>query len=124
MNTRSIYFDIDGRKENNLTLCPVIDMINHSPGRVTKPDPRLSCLTFPAPSANSSDPRPGDGDELSFQYGSHDDAFLLAEYGFVVGDDNLYNAVVVDEYVEALFEAQGAEGELKKGILKDEGYWG
>jgi hypothetical protein len=34
----------DGKRENNLTLCPVIDMINHSPGRTTKPDPRLSSL--------------------------------------------------------------------------------
>ncbi|KWU46592.1 hypothetical protein RHOSPDRAFT_32052 [Rhodotorula sp. JG-1b] len=124
VNTRCIYFDIDGKRENNLTLCPVIDMINHSPGRTTKPDPRLSSLTFCAPAANSSDPALRDGDELSFQYGSHEDAFLLAEYGFVVGEENLYNAVEVDRFVEALFEAQGDEGELKRGVLKDEGYWG
>lgn len=99
-------------------------MINHSPGRTTKPDPRLSSLTFCAPAANSSDPALHDGDELSFQYGSHEDAFLLAEYGFVVGEENLYNAVEVDRFVEALFEAQGDEGELKMGVLKDEGYWG
>ncbi|GAA5964674.1 hypothetical protein JCM8115_004708 [Rhodotorula mucilaginosa] len=124
VNTRCIYFDIDGKRENNLTLCPVIDMINHSPGRTTKPDPRLSSLTFCAPAANSPDPALHDGDELSFQYGSHEDAFLLAEYGFVVGEENLYNAVEVDRFVEALFEAQGDEGELKMGVLKDEGYWG
>ncbi|GAA5978215.1 hypothetical protein JCM10908_004275 [Rhodotorula pacifica] len=124
VNTRCIYFDIDGKRENNLTLCPVIDMINHSPGRTTKPDPRLSSLTFCAPAANSPDPVLHDGDELSFQYGSHEDAFLLAEYGFVVGEENVYNAVEVDRFVEALFDAQGDEGVLKKGVLKDEGYWG
>ncbi|GAA5881291.1 hypothetical protein JCM3774_000957 [Rhodotorula dairenensis] len=124
VNTRCIYFDVDGKRENNLTLCPVIDMINHSPGRTTKPDPRVSSLTFCAPAPASPDPVLHDGDELAFQYGSHEDAFLLAEYGFVVGEENVYNAVEVDRFVEALFEAQGDEGELKKGVLKDEGYWG
>lgn len=49
---------------------------------------------------------------------------LLTEYGFVIGAENDYNVVEVDKYIEGLFEAQGREGELKVGVLKDEGYWG
>ncbi|GAA5979183.1 hypothetical protein JCM11641_008453 [Rhodosporidiobolus odoratus] len=128
VNTRCIYFDIEGgkgaKKDNNLTLCPVIDMINHVPGRTTKPHPTLSSLTFPAPSSHSTDPPLQDGDELAFSYGPHEDAMLLTEYGFVVGRENEYNAVEVDRFVEALFEAQGNEGEIKMGVLRDEGYWG
>ncbi|GAA5848145.1 hypothetical protein JCM8547_004421 [Rhodosporidiobolus lusitaniae] len=124
VNTRCVYFDIDGKKENNLTLAPVIDMINHRPGRQTKPSPRISSLTFSSPSASSSDPPLKDGDELAFSYGPHEDAMLLAEYGFVVGRDNDYNAVEVDRFIEGMFDAQGREGELKKGMLEDEGFWG
>lgn len=49
---------------------------------------------------------------------------LLTEYGFVIGSENDYNVAEVDKYVEGMFEAQGREGELKVGVLKDEGYWG
>ncbi|GAA5894675.1 hypothetical protein JCM6882_006655 [Rhodosporidiobolus microsporus] len=124
VNTRCIYFDIDGKSQNNITLCPVIDMINHVPGRTTKPSPTLSSLTFPSPASSSSDPSLRDGDELAFSYGPHEDAMLLTEYGFVVGRENDYNAVEIDRFVEGLFEAQGREGEIKMGVLKDEGYWG
>ncbi|BGO89451.1 hypothetical protein NBRC10512_006638 [Rhodotorula toruloides] len=124
VNTRCIYFDLDGRKENNLTLCPVIDMINHVPGRTTKPSPRIASMTFSAPSTSSGDPPLRDGDELAFSYGAHEDAMLLTEYGFVIGAENDYNVVEVDKYIKGLFEAQGREGELKVGVLKDEGYWG
>lgn len=124
VNTRCIYFDIDGKKENNLTLCPVVDMINHVAGRTTKPSPRINSLTFSSPSAASADPILKDGDELSFSYGPHQDAMLLTEYGFVIGRDNVYQDVEVDRFVEGLFDAQGREGEIKKGVLLDEGYWG
>ncbi|BGP13733.1 hypothetical protein JCM10213v2_001671 [Rhodosporidiobolus nylandii] len=120
LNTRCIYFDIDGKAANNLTLCP----INHVPGRTTKPHPTISSLTFSAPPSSSADPPLKDGDELAFSYGPHGDDFLLAEYGFVAGRENVYNSVEVDRFIEGLFEAQGKEGEVKKGVLADEGYWG
>ncbi|GAA5904742.1 hypothetical protein JCM5296_000751 [Sporobolomyces johnsonii] len=124
VNTRCIYFDLGGKNEDNLTLCPVIDMINHVPGRATKPSPRIMSLTFSSPSSSSNDPPLKNNDELAFSYGPHEDAMLLTEYGFVVGEANDYNAVEVDRFVEALFEAQGEEGALKRGILADESYWG
>lgn len=68
--------------------------------------------------------------EVLLQYGPHDDAFLLAEYGFVCwkdagGSGNRWNEVRVDALVEAMFAAvKGGEGHTKKRILEDEGYWG
>ncbi|GAA5922262.1 hypothetical protein JCM3775_005676 [Rhodotorula graminis] len=125
VNTRCIWFNVDpGNKDNNLTLCPVIDMINHAPRRMTKPESLLSTLSFSSPTHSSSDPALRDGDELCFSYGPHEDAMLLAEYGFVVGRSNEHNAVEIDRFVEALFDAQGREGELKRQVLEDEGYWG
>ncbi|GAA5957692.1 hypothetical protein JCM21900_002007 [Sporobolomyces salmonicolor] len=124
VNTRCIYFDLGGKNEDNLTLCPVIDMINHVPGRATKPSPRIMSLTFSSPPSSAGDPPLKNNDELAFSYGPHEDAMLLTEYGFVVGEANEYNAVEVDRFVEALFDAQGEEGGLKRGILADESYWG
>lgn len=40
------------------------------------------------------------------------------------GGGNQYNSVNVDKYIEGMFESQGAEGELKIGLLKDSDYWG
>ncbi|GAA5837675.1 hypothetical protein JCM9279_006832 [Rhodotorula babjevae] len=125
VNTRCIWFNVDpSSKDNNLTLCPVIDMINHAPRRTTKPEALLSTLAFSSPTHSSPDPPLADGDELCFSYGPHEDAMLLAEYGFVVGRTNEHNAVEIDRFVEALFDAQGREGELKRQVLEDEGYWG
>ncbi|GAA5951789.1 hypothetical protein JCM3765_003119 [Sporobolomyces pararoseus] len=140
VNTRCIYFDLPTtgtapahwtKKENSLTLAPVIDMINHFPSLATKPHPTQTALTFSSPSRSSPDKKVMKGDELAFSYGGHDDSFLLVEYGFVIGHGdeqgrggNEYNSLDVDKYIDALFENQGAEGEMKVGILKDSDYWG
>ncbi|GAA5911052.1 protein-lysine N-methyltransferase [Sporobolomyces salmoneus] len=133
VNTRCIYFDLPSnstspshwsKKENSLTLAPVIDMINHAPALSTKPHPSPTALTFSSPSRSSSDKELQKGDELAFSYGGHDDSFLLSEYGFTVGDENPYNSLDCDKYIEGMFENQGLEGELKIGVLKDSGYWG
>ncbi|GAA6012115.1 hypothetical protein JCM11491_001755 [Sporobolomyces phaffii] len=134
VNTRCIYFDLPThrhspshwtKKDNSLTLCPVIDMINHKSSLSTKPHPTPTALTFSSPSRSSPDDKVVEGDELKFSYGGHDDEFLLSEYGFVIGDEeNEYNSVNVDKYVEALFASQGREGELKRAILEEKDYWG
>lgn len=140
VNTRCIYFDLPStsdspshwsKKENSLTLAPVIDMINHAPSLATKPHPTPSALTFSAPSRSSPDRKVSKGDELAFSYGGHDDAFLLSEYGFIIGNadadgsgGNEYNSLSIDKYIDALFDSQGAEGETKIEILKETDYWG
>jgi hypothetical protein len=105
-------------------------MINHFPSLSTKPHPTPTALTFSSPSRSSTDKKVCKGDELAFSYGGHSDEFLLSEYGFIMrnetkdGGGNQYNSVNVDKYIEGMFESQGAEGELKIGLLKDSDYWG
>lgn len=48
---------------------------------------------------------------------------LLSEYGFVL-PDNPFNNVNIDREIQQLYLDLGDEGELKKGILEDQGYWG
>lgn len=48
---------------------------------------------------------------------------LLSEYGFTLSD-NPFNNVNIDLEIQQLFLELGDEGELKKGILEDQGYWG
>ncbi|KAK4058830.1 hypothetical protein OIO90_000276 [Microbotryomycetes sp. JL221] len=117
VNTRCVYFDLGLAKADNFTLAPIIDM--------TKPLKTLNNnLIFSSPDAHSHDPPLKHGDELSFSYGFHEDSMLLTEYGFTLGSSNPYNNLDVTSIVEQLFDEQGPEGHLKKGILQDQGYWG
>ncbi|KAK4053815.1 hypothetical protein OIV83_001471 [Microbotryomycetes sp. JL201] len=143
VNTRCVYFDLGLSKDDNFTLAPVIDMINHADRREasrdhlvlqsstadrrhkTKPLQSMSKgLEFSSPSTRSIDPPLRDGEELSFSYGAHEDAMLLTEYGFTLGAGNPFNNLDCTPVVEQLFNEQGEEGALKRGVLQDAGYWG
>ncbi|KAM0792320.1 hypothetical protein ACM66B_005004 [Microbotryomycetes sp. NB124-2] len=125
VNTRCVYFDLGLHKDDNFTLAPVIDMINHADRRETKPLASSSRgLEFSSPSPRSIDPPLRDGDELSFSYGAHEDAMLLTEYGFTLGPSNPFNNLDCTPIIEQMFEEQGEEGSLKRGVLLDAGYWG
>lgn len=124
VNSRCVFLQLSKNQADNLTLAPVIDMINHRDKLDTRPEPTASNgLSFRSPAFNSSDPVLKEGVELSFSYGAHEDAMLLTEYGFTL-ETNPFNHVEVDRVVEELFEARGKEGELKRSILEEEGYWG
>ncbi|KAL8291924.1 hypothetical protein RQP46_002182 [Phenoliferia psychrophenolica] len=125
VNTRCVFWDLGGKTSDSLTLAPIIDMINHRVGQLTKPLQNAVSLSFSSPAYGSPDPQLVDGAELGFSYGAHEDPMLLTEYGFSLGNsENPFNNVSVDQEVVEMFEALGAEGELKKGLLQDEGYWG
>ncbi|KAM0749717.1 SET domain-containing protein [Meredithblackwellia eburnea MCA 4105] len=124
VNTRCVYYDLGGKTSDNLTLAPIIDMINHRKEQQTKPLQRALSLSFSSPALTSTDLPLTDGVELGFSYGPHEDSMLLTEYGFTLGPQNPYNNVVIDDEVEKLFALRGEEGELKVGVLKDESYWG
>ncbi|KAI5481494.1 putative protein lysine methyltransferase [Pseudohyphozyma bogoriensis] len=125
VNTRCVYYDIGGKTSDNLTLAPVIDMINHKDGLNTTPVAGALALSFSSPPYASSDPPLSKGSELLFSYGPHEDPMLLTEYGFTLGSrTNAYNSVKIDDEVAALFAKQGDIGKAKQQILEDESYWG
>lgn len=135
VNTRCIYHRLKGTRSHpdNLTLCPILDFANHA---VTGP-----CMTPRLSDAERSNappiPKLGDpltllspdtptkaGDELYLTYGAHSNRTLFVEYGFVAAcaPDDPRAEVDVQDLVEHLF--QGKDGETKKKMLQDSGYWG
>ena len=104
--------------------------INFTPGRCTKPQHTPTSMSFSAPPSGSIEPALRAGDEVFFTYGPHDDALLLAEYGFCLpvstsGEcDNIYNSLSLDQEIEAAFRANGEKGQAKRELLEEYGYWG
>ncbi|KAJ7109358.1 hypothetical protein C8R44DRAFT_802311 [Mycena epipterygia] len=135
VNTRCIYHRLKGTRSHpdNLTLCPILDFANHAvAGPCMKPRlsdaersnappiPRLGdSLTLLSPDTPTKA-----GDELYLTYGAHSNRTLFVEYGFVAAcaPDDPRAEVDVQDLVEHLF--QGNEGEAKKKMLQDSGYWG
>lgn len=129
VNSRCVFLRLNkALQSDNLTLAPVIDMINHTDNLQTTPQQTPGDgLEFRSPAFHSTDPPLREGQELSFSYGAHEDAMLLTEYGFTLktaAKTNPYNNVEVDRIVEDMFEQRGKDGELKRTILEEEGYWG
>ena len=141
VNTRCIFYRIQPKLSDpdNFTLCPVLDLANHSSGRthifpvvdsevwgeVAKKPPKY--FVFYGPSEEPVQ----QGQQLYLRYGAHSNAFLFTEYGFVneVIDDAITNntyagEVDVQELVEGVFAEKGSLGIRLKEILMDEGYWG
>lgn len=117
-----------------MTLCPVLDFANHAMdtptvypqptrGEVWDTGPSIKRrfgekFTLLAPSQHSVKI----GDELFLKYGSHSNATLFTEYGFVLSRQDI--EVEVTELVEELFNKRGAVGAWMKEVLTNEGYWG
>ncbi|SCV69285.1 BQ2448_2305 [Microbotryum intermedium] len=125
VNTRCLYYDLGLPLTENLTLCPIIDMINHRSSRTTQPQGRFSSFSFSSPPvASTSEESYRQGDELVFSYGAHANALLMAEYGFSLGVTNPdNNNLDVSAYIEQLL-LDDPQGSVKRDLLEAEGYWG
>lgn len=81
VNTRCLYIGLFGSASQNLTLAPVIDLLNHTAGHgcVMRWD-GLRGMSI------HTDRRAGyeAGEEVHITYGHHPNAFLAVEYGFVL----------------------------------------
>ncbi|KAI8802794.1 hypothetical protein BJ742DRAFT_532446 [Cladochytrium replicatum] len=94
-------------------LIPLFDMLNHSPSITVHAHFNTSTRTFTL----STDARTEPGSQVFISYGPHEDARLLVEYGFIVGESNHFNCVKVDD-------AMGVPEEKVKRALEVHGMWG
>ncbi|SSD58298.1 uncharacterized protein SCODWIG_00059 [Saccharomycodes ludwigii] len=85
INSRCLYYDITEEKQDNFTLVPLVDFINHSVavnGGHCYPKVNKLTRSFEIYSGSTTD---FEGlNEVFFNYGAHSNDFLLSEYGFVV----------------------------------------
>jgi hypothetical protein len=86
----------------------------------TPPIPRLGDpLTLLSPDTPTAA-----GEELCLTYGQHSNSTLFVEYGFVApcAPNDARAQVDVQDLVEPMFT--GNDGDTKKKMLQDSGYWG
>jgi SET domain len=113
VNTRCVYYlhdELTAHHEDNMTLAPFIDMINHSSDEnvnVSRVDDDLEIRAIRNIEAN---------EEIVFSYHSASSRFWICEYGFCL-KDNEYDDLDISFEIELLV----AE---KREWLKREGYWG
>ena len=96
---------------------PFADYFNH-----TSSDERACSVSFSkAGYAIATSSAVKKGEEVYISYGNHSNDFLLAEYGFILGDEgggNEWDEIVLDEYIMPLLSM------AEKINLKDQGFLG
>ncbi|KAL9644914.1 hypothetical protein ABK040_005394 [Willaertia magna] len=94
VNTRCLYLDLNqNKKENNITLVPFLDLLNHSFEPNCKVEFKRNQYEVISIKTIQK------GEEFLFTYGQHENTKLLIEYGFTV-PKNLNNVVFLDDYLK------------------------
>ena len=136
MNTRCIHLSItnDHSSDEDLTLVPLIDLINHSSDspRTCQFKPVYTRGVCRSPSGAPRAPQSvilsspvslvvNAGDEILLQYGRHCNAALFAEYGFILDRDvdSDLAGINLDYAVEPLLHPPS----LMKELLQRWDYW-
>ncbi|KAI8582589.1 hypothetical protein K450DRAFT_225992 [Umbelopsis ramanniana AG] len=121
VNTRCIHLGMEDRSivGGNIALAPMLDFLNH------KSDAQFECgYNRKTQSFDIRTLMPyRRGQQVFFQYGAHDNAFLLKEYGFVVAN-NPYSAINLDDQMSKLFarlRVSGKFGAMKLKMLEENG---
>jgi len=115
VNTRTFYFETPAMVafpwHDRLALLPIADLFNHA-------DTGCSVSFSTEGYDITADRSYCAGDELLTSYGEHSNDFLLAEYGFVLRD-NQHDKLCLDEVILPRL-SRGQESELKEhGYLGD-----
>jgi len=113
VNTRCVYYrikDLTADHGDNMTLAPLIDMINHSSDENVTIDRVEDALEIRATREIQV------GEELNFSYHSRPSRFWLVEYGFIP-DDNVYDDLDISPEIEEIALD-------RKEWLTNEDYWG
>lgn len=140
VNTRCIYYRLKHAKTDpdNLTMCPILDFANHTPGQAHMTPVTSNSEIWNAAPINSI----GDGlkfisgdnvkieenDEILLTYGLHSNKTLFVEYGFVnhfsKNVPSPHGEVDVQDLAEKYVFADARLREAVRVILVTEGYWG
>jgi hypothetical protein len=124
-------------------MCPILDFANHTSidslsitqdefalgdGERSVDCYSLSYISDNVGMAFSTSSSIKKGDQIYLRYGSHSNAFLFSEYGFVLplgleGAHITDGEVVIDPDVEELLLGT-KDYKLKEDLLKDRSYWG
>lgn len=104
INSRCLYYKISTaqtRNEDNLTLVPLVDFINHS-NKQYEVNARAE-TTINNIRLENQDYKifyeENDNKEILFKYGHHSDDLLLNDYGFILNEENENNHIDVTEIV-------------------------
>jgi hypothetical protein len=115
VNTRSFYFETPDMLrypyEDRLTLLPLADLFNHAavgcPVQFSSEGHRV--MTDRVYRA---------GEELCTSYGDHSNDYLMAEYGFIMAD-NEWDTVSLDDLIIPKLSAEQKDALKKSGDLED-----
>lgn len=122
INSRCLYYEISRTNfinEDNLTLVPLVDFINHSNDQsevnaraeTTKNSIQLDKQDYKIYFQES------ENNEILFKYGHHSDDLLLNDYGFILNDYNDNNHLDVTEIVLSRLK------DVELEYLKQNGYY-
>jgi hypothetical protein len=115
VNTRCVYYHhepLPAHHEDNMTLAPLIDMINHSSDENVSVSRVENALEIRASRIIDTN------EEIAFSYHSASSRFWVCEYGFYPFDNDDYNNLDISGEIE-----EGTR-EPRRKWLEDNGYWG
>ncbi|KAF8507343.1 SET domain-containing protein [Hysterangium stoloniferum] len=121
VNTRCVYLRLCPSQSDpdNLTLCPVLDLANHTSAaaHATKTTPIPTFFSPPTLTLKG-------GDEVYLRYGSHSNTTLFTEYGFVEQTCEFGGQADIQDILEIMIQKEGSLGEWIKATLESNNYWG
>jgi hypothetical protein len=110
--------DLHKTSSDNMTLVPIMDMVNHS-----ATDNDMTVISITALGLTFIAGKDFDkGDEITFSYGSHDNSTLMCEYGFTVAGNN-WTTVDITKMLQNYIEDRDDDEQVKT-TLESLGYWG
>lgn len=125
INSRCLYYKItrtNAKKEDNLTLVPFVDFINHSNkqeevnaiAETTKHFFQLDSQDYKIFYHETK------GQEILFKYGHHSDDLLLNDYGFILNEPNENNFYDVTNIIMKKLKQCELEYLLKMNLYKED----
>lgn len=126
INSRCLYMELPLKTnpEDNLTMVPFVDFLNHAPLTETYCYPRIDRMKRNTYGIGSFSIRCGPheyvqkGEEIFLNYGAHSNDFLINEYGFVL-DENRWNCIDISTEVKSMIQIPA-----HKRFLMENDYWG